>query len=136
MVNSLFENCLKYCREFKFLKKVKKMQSKSHGVAHWKLQRISAIAMIPLVIWFVSSLIFSLINSYDQSVAWLQNPLNATGLVLLFGTLYFHAASGLQVVIEDYVHNEGLKIMSLILIKLLSILLGVLSILCVLKIYL
>ena len=136
MVNSLFERCLKYCREFKFLKKVKKMQSKSHGVAHWKLQRISAIAMIPLVIWFVSSLTFSLINSYDQSVAWLQNPLNATGLVLLFGTLYFHAASGLQVVIEDYVHNEGLKIMSLILIKLLSILLGVLSILCVLKIYL
>ena len=136
MVNSLFESCLKYYREFKFLKKVKKMQSKSHGVAHWKLQRISAIAMIPLVIWFVSSLTFSLINSYDQSVAWLQNPLNATGLVLLFGTLYFHAASGLQVVIEDYVHNEGLKIMSLILIKLISILLGVLSILCVLKIYL
>ena len=136
MVNSLFESCLKYYREFKFLKKVKKMQSKSHGVAHWKLQRISAIAMIPLVIWFVSSLTFSLINSYHQSVAWLQNPLNATGLVLLFGTLYFHAASGLQVVIEDYVHNEGLKIMSLILIKLLSILLGVLSILCVLKIYL
>ena len=136
MVNSLFESCLKYCREFKLLKKVKKMQSKSHGVAHWKLQRISAIAMIPLVIWFVSSLTFSLINSYDQSVAWLQNPLNATGLVLLFGTLYFHAASGLQVVIEDYVHNEGLKIMSLILIKLVSVLLGVLSILCVLKIYL
>ena len=127
MVNSLSQNCLK---------KVIKMQSKSHGVAHWKLQRISAIAMIPLVIWFVSSLTFSLINSYDQSVAWLQNPLNATGLVLLFGTLYFHAASGLQVVIEDYVHNEGLKIISLILIKLLSILLGVLSILCVLKIYL
>ena len=136
MVNSLFESCLKYCREFKVLEKVKKMQSKSHGVAHWKFQRISAIAMIPLVIWFVSSLTFSLTNSYDQSVAWLQNPLNATGLVLLFGTLYFHAASGLQVVIEDYVHNEGLKIMSLILIKLISILLGVLSILCVLKIYL
>ena len=136
MVNSVFESCLKYCREFKLLEKVKKMQSKSHGVAHWKLQRISAIAMIPLVIWFVSSLTLSLTNSYDQSVAWLQNPLNATGLVLLFGTLYFHAASGLQVVIEDYVHNEGLKIMSLILIKLLSILLGVLSILCVLKIYL
>ena len=127
MVNSLYQSCLK---------KVMKMQSKSHGVVHWKLQRISAIAMIPLVIWFVSSLTFSLINSYDQSVAWLQNPLNATGLVLLFGTLYFHAASGLQVVIEDYVHNEGLKIMSLILIKLLSVLLGVLSILCVLKIYL
>ena len=127
MVNSLLQNCLK---------KVIKMQYKSNGVVHWKLQRISAIAMIPLVIWFVSSLVFSLTNTYDQSVSWLQSPLNATGLVLLFGTLYFHAASGLQVVIEDYVHNEGLKIMSLILIKLLSVLLGVLSILCVLKIYL
>ncbi len=127
MVNSLSQSCLK---------KVIKMQSKSNSVVHWKLQRISAIAMIPLVIWFVSSLVFSLTNTYDQSVSWLQSPLNATGLVLLFGTLYFHAASGLQVVIEDYVHNEGLKIMSLILIKLLSVLLGVLSILCVLKIYL
>ncbi len=127
MVNSLSQSCLK---------KVIKMQSKSNGVVHWKLQRISAIAMIPLVIWFVSSLVFSLTNTYDQSVSWLQSPLNATGLVLLFGTLYFHAASGLQVVIEDYVHNEGLKIMSLILIRLLSVLLGVLSILCVLKIYL
>ena len=127
MVNSLSQSCLK---------KVIKMQSKSNGVVHWKLQRISAIAMIPLVIWFVSSLVFSLTNTYDQSVSWLQSPLNATGLVLLFGTLYFHAASGLQVVVEDYVHNEGLKIMSLILIKLLTVLLGVLSILCVLKIYL
>ena len=127
MVNSLSQSCLK---------KVMQMKSKSHGVVHWKLQRISAIAMIPLIIWFVSSLIFSLINGYDQSITWLQSPLNATGMVLLFGTLYFHAASGLQVVIEDYVHNEGLKIMSLILIKLVSVLLGVLSILCVLKIYL
>ena len=127
MVNNLSKSCLK---------KVMKMQTKSHGVVHWKLQRISAIAMIPLIIWFVSSLVFSLINGYDQSINWLQSPLNATGMVLLFGTLYFHAASGLQVVVEDYVHNKGLKIMSLIIIKLLSVLLGVLSILCVLKIYL
>ena len=53
MVNSLSQSRLK---------KVMKMQSKSHGVVHWKLQRISAIAMIPLIIWFVSSLVFSLIN--------------------------------------------------------------------------
>ena len=49
MVNSLSQSCLK---------KVMKMQSKSHGVVHWKLQRISAIAMIPLISWFVSSLVF------------------------------------------------------------------------------
>ena len=119
------------------LNKVQAMKSlKNHGLAHWKLQRISAIAMIPLVIWFTSSLMLVLINGYEQSIEWLQNPFNATGLILLFGILYFHAASGLQVVIEDYVHHEGLKIVSLILIKLVAFVLGVLSILCVLKIFL
>ena len=119
------------------LNKVQAMKSlKNHGLAHWKLQRISAIAMVPLVIWFTSSLILVLINGYEQSIEWLQNPFNATGLILLFGILYFHAASGLQVVIEDYVHHEGLKIASLILIKLVALVLGVLSILCVLKIFL
>ena len=117
--------------------KVKEMKTlKTHGVSHWKLQRISAIAMIPLVIWFISSLMLTLMEGYEQSIEWLQSPINATGLILLFGTLYFHAASGLQVVIEDYVHHEGLKTVSLILIKLISVLLGTLSILCVLKIYL
>ena len=117
--------------------KVQEMKTlKTHGVNHWKLQRISAIAMIPLVIWFTSSLMLVLMEGYEQSIEWLQSPINATGLILLFGTLYFHAASGLQVVIEDYVHHEGLKTVSLILIKIIAVLLGTLSILCVLKIYL
>ena len=117
--------------------KVQEMKTlKTHGVSHWKLQRISAIAMIPLIIWFISSLMLTLMEGYEQSIEWLQSPINATGLILLFGTLYFHAASGLQVVIEDYVHHEGLKTVSLILIKLIAVLLGTLSILCVLKIYL
>ena len=109
---------------------------KHHGVGHWKLQRISAIAMIPLVLWFVPSLLFTLMSGYEDAIMWVQSPFNATGLILLFGTLFFHATLGLQVVIEDYVHLEGLKIISIILIKLIAILLGVLSILCVLKIFL
>lgn len=117
--------------------KVQDMGSeKHHGVGHWKLQRISAIAMLPLVLWFVPSLLFTLMSGYNDSIIWVQNPFNATGLVLLFGTLFFHSALGLQVVIEDYVHLEGLKIISIILIKLSAILLGVLSILCVLKLFL
>jgi succinate dehydrogenase / fumarate reductase membrane anchor subunit len=120
----------------KFIKVEDMKTQKTHGVGHWKLQRISAIAMIPLVIWFTTSLMLTLMDGYEQSIEWLQSPFNATGLILLFGTLYFHAASGLQVVIEDYVHHEGLKIVSLILIKLIATVLGVLSILCVLKIYL
>ena len=67
---------------------------KTHGVGHWKLQRISAIAMVPLVVWFTSSLMLILMGGYEQSIEWLQSPFNATGLILLFGTLYFHAALG------------------------------------------
>ena len=127
MNNSTVQNLIK-------VKDMKKL--KTHGVGHWKLQRISALAMIPLVIWFTTSLMLTLMDGYEQSIEWLQSPFYATGLILLFGTLYFHAASGLQVVIDDYVHNEGLKIVSLILIKLIATVLGVLSILCVLKIFL
>ena len=127
MNNSINDNLIKV-EDLKTLK--------TDGVGHWKLQRVSAIAMVPLVVWFTSSLMLILMGGYEQSIEWLQSPFNATGLILLFGTLYFHAALGLQVVIEDYVHHEGLKIVSLILIKLIAILLGILSILCVLKIYL
>ena len=118
------------------LGKVQGLGSAKHGVSHWKIQRITAIGMIPLLLWFIPSLLITILGSYDEGVLWIQNPFNATGLILLIGTLFFHASLGLQVVIEDYVHSEGLKVLSIMLIKLLSILLGVLSILCVLKIFL
>jgi len=116
------------------LGKVQGLGSAKHGVGHWKIQRITAIAMVPLVLWFIPSLLITILSGYSVSIEWIKNPFNATGLILLIGTLFFHASLGLQVVIEDYVHSEGLKIISITFIKLLSILLGVLSILCVLKI--
>ena len=116
------------------LAKVQGLGSAKHGVGHWKLQRVSAIGMIPLILWFIPSLMLTIISGYNEAILWIQNPFNATGLILLLGTIFFHASLGLQVVIEDYVHSEGLKIISITFIKLLSILLGVLSILCVLKI--
>ena len=118
------------------LAKVQGLGSAKHGVGHWKLQRVSAIGMIPLILWFIPSLMLTIISGYNEAILWIQNPFNATGLILLLGTIFFRASLGLQVVIEDYVHSEGLKIISITFIKLLSILLGVLSILCVLKIFL
>lgn len=118
------------------LAKVQGLGSAKHGVGHWKLQRVSAIGMIPLILWFIPSLMLTIISGYNEAILWIQNPFNATGLILLLGAIFFHASLGLQVVIEDYVHSEGLKIISITFVKLLSILLGVLSILCVLKIFL
>ena len=118
------------------LAKVQGLGSAKHGVGHWKIQRLSAVGMIPLILWFIPSLMLTIISGYNEAILWIQNPFNATGLILLLGTIFFHASLGLQVVIEDYVHSEGLKIISIIFVKLSSILLGVLSIFCVLKIFL
>ena len=118
------------------LAKVQGLGSAKHGVGHWKIQRLSAVGMIPLILWFIPSLMLTIISGYNEAILWIQNPFNATGFILLLGTIFFHASLGLQVVIEDYVHSEGLKIISIIFVKLSSILLGVLSILCVLKIFL
>ena len=118
------------------LAKVQGLGSAKHGVGHWKIQRLSAVGMIPLILWFIPSLMLTIISGYNEAILWIQNPFNATGLILLLGTIFFHASLGLQVVIEDYVHSEGLKVISIIFVKLSSILLGVLSILCVLKIFL
>ena len=118
------------------LAKVQGLGSAKHGVGHWKIQRLSAVGMIPLILWFIPSLMLTIISGYNEAILWIQNPFNATGLILLLGTIFFHASIGLQVVIEDYVNSEGLKIISIIFVKLSSILLGVLSILCVLKIFL
>jgi len=103
------------------------------GTGHWWLQRLSAIALVPLVLWFVASIV-SLSGSGQAEVkAWLDNPLAALLFVLLLGGGFFHLKLGLQVVIEDYFHAGAAKLALLILNTFASIALAGASILAVLK---
>jgi len=104
------------------------------GVKHWWLQRLTAIAMVPLVIWFAFAVASLAGADYAQVQAWIARPLVAGLLVLLIGTLYFHAQLGLQVVIEDYVHAKAAQLALLIAIKFVAILLAVVGVLAVLRI--
>ena len=65
------------------LGKVQGLGSAKHGVGHWKIQRITAIGMIPLLLWFIPSLLITILGSYNEGILWIQNPFNATGLILL-----------------------------------------------------
>lgn len=86
------------------LGKVRGLGSAKHGVMHWWLQRVTAVAMIPLFIWFVNALVSVMISPDVLAVAgWFSSPVNAVSLVLLLCAMFFHAKLGLQVVIEDYV---------------------------------
>jgi len=108
--------------------------SAKEGVNHWWAQRMTAVALTPLSLWFVISLVFLVHAEHAEVVHWIANPLNTVLLVLLLVSTFYHAMLGLQVVIEDYVHVEGVKLAALLLMKFLLIVLGTLAVLAVLRI--
>jgi succinate dehydrogenase / fumarate reductase, membrane anchor subunit len=116
------------------LGRVRGLGAAKSGVHHWWMQRVTAVALVPLTLWFVIGLIGQFGEDHASMVAWLSGPVTATIAVLTVFALFYHAKLGLQVVIEDYVHTEWLKITSLIVLKLVVIFLGGLSILSILKI--
>jgi succinate dehydrogenase / fumarate reductase membrane anchor subunit len=108
--------------------------SAKEGVGHWWAQRLTAVALVPLSLWFVTSVIALAGADHGVVVAWLANPLSAIIMVLLIGATFYHAALGVQVVIEDYVHAEGVKFAALVLNNLICFALAVAGIFAVLKI--
>ena len=118
------------------LAKVKGLGASGEGSHHWWLQRVSAIALVPLSLWFVFSVINHIGDDYSAVTAWISQPSVALVLILYFGFMFFHAQLGIQVVIEDYVHSEPLKIISLLLVKAIAIVAGLAAILAVLRVML
>src|SRR5215469_15220862 len=108
--------------------------SAKEGVAHWWAQRVTAVALVPLLLWFVVSLIA--LTGADQKavVAWLHAPFPAIVTVLLLIAGFYHMSLGVQVVIEDYVHDEWIKISALVLNKLVAFALAATGIFAVLRI--
>ena len=80
------------------------------GTSHWWMQRVTAVALIPLSFWLISFLQLSLNAPYQQTVAWLIKPVNTVGMTAWIIGVFYHAALGLQVVIEDYIAAEWVKI--------------------------
>lgn len=85
------------------------------GVGHWWVQRVTAVALVPLTLWFVVSLLSLHLRSYDEVRGWLGQPWVAVLTLLLVITLAWHSKLGVQVVIEDYVHGKGAKTALLLL---------------------
>jgi succinate dehydrogenase / fumarate reductase membrane anchor subunit len=108
--------------------------SAKHGLQHWWAQRVTAVALVPLTLWFVFSAIH--LNGADQAAVrdWLRRPASAIMMSLFIVATFYHLALGVQVVIEDYIHREGVKLTSLLLVKGLIVLLASAALFTVLRV--
>ncbi len=116
------------------LGKVRGFGAAKGGTHHWWMQRLTAIALVPLVIWLVVSLVALTGANHALLVAWVANPFVATLLVLFLGAAFYHLKLGGQVVIEDYIHSEGPKMAFQILLTFFCFIVGLVSIIAVLTI--
>ena len=116
--------------------RVRGLGSGREATAHWWAQRLSSIALAPLVLWFVFAAISLVGADYLSVVAWLGVHGNAVLMILLVATLFYHADLGLKVVVEDYVHREGVKIAALVAVHVAATLLATTSVLAVVRLML
>lgn len=118
------------------LHKAQGLGSSKSGVRHWLAQRITAIGLIPLGLWFMASLIILVTAPFDVAQQWLHSPWVA-GLALLFMAIsFYHGALGLQVVLEDYISRELMRGTLILTTKFLSLLMTLLVGLSILKTFL
>jgi succinate dehydrogenase / fumarate reductase membrane anchor subunit len=108
--------------------------SAKEGVEHWWGQRLSALALVPLSLWFVASVIAHAGADYQAFTQWVASPVVAVLLILTIVTTFYHTLLGVQVVIEDYVHGEGAKLALLVALRFICYALGLAAVFAVLRI--
>jgi succinate dehydrogenase / fumarate reductase membrane anchor subunit len=116
------------------LAEVRGLGSAKHGVKHWWMQRLTAIALLPLAIWILISLLRLLHADYPTARHFVAEPLHAVLIVAFIIAMFWHAQLGLQVVIEDYVHTRWLELSSILVVKFLCLLGALASTLAVVRI--
>jgi succinate dehydrogenase / fumarate reductase membrane anchor subunit len=87
--------------------------SSGKGSGHWWAQRLSAIALIFVGLWFLTSILMLDDLHFGAVSVWLAAPFNSILMALTFATIVYHSKLGVQVVIEDYVHGASVQILSL-----------------------
>jgi succinate dehydrogenase / fumarate reductase membrane anchor subunit len=116
------------------LARVEGLGAAHSGTGHFWRQRVSAVALIPLSIWFLYAALALVGADRSVAVGFLHQPVNAIAMALFVVAMLHHSVLGLQVVIEDYVHNEGWKIALFLFTQLLAWVIGAACLFAIVKI--
>ena len=116
------------------LARARGLGSAKYGVHHWWAQRLTAIALIPLVVWFAISLVMMSGADYNVVRAWIGSPVVMVLLILTITIGLHHGQLGLQVVIEDYVRGDGWKLALIVLVRFIAVFFGLAAVVAILRI--
>lgn len=116
------------------LSRARGLGSAKSGTHHWWMQRITALALVPLTLWFVAFLVVVVTADHETVIAWLRSPVVVILTSALIVAVFYHGALGMQVVIEDYVHVEALKLAGIVAVNFASMLLAAVCLFAVLSI--
>ncbi|MGC1409944.1 MAG: succinate dehydrogenase, hydrophobic membrane anchor protein [Acetobacteraceae bacterium] len=103
------------------------------GATHWWAQRLTSLALVPLTLWFICAMVRMIGATRDDVVSWMAGPLPIVLLTALVIATFHHLQAGLQVVIEDYVHRDWLRVGSILVIKAIALLLALACIVSTLR---
>jgi len=99
------------------LRRARWLGSAKAGVDHWWIQRVTAVALVPLTLWLAASLIALTGSDYNTFIAWLRAPYATILMIFLLIALLHDMALGLQVVVEDYIRADVVKIPAVVTIR-------------------
>lgn len=116
------------------LARVRGLGTAKDGTHHWWLQRVTSVALVPLVLWFAFSLLSVSHADYEVFHHWLAHPVNAGLMIALILAAFYHANLGMQVIYEDYVKPECAKYVALLATQLALFLLSAIAVVAVLKV--
>ena len=119
----------------KLLTPLRILMSASEAVHHWWAQRLTAVVLIPLSLWFVYSLTTMYSANYETVTLWLNNTTNSLLMLFFILSLYYHAVLGLQVVIEDYVESDWQRKSLILLIKIIFSIVALSAVIAIFLIY-
>lgn len=118
------------------LKKIKIYPATKTGAHHWLMQRVSAVALLPLMIWLAVSFVKIIQDPEANMAVFFAYPVNAVMGILLVSTALYHGSLGMQVIIEDYIAQKMIRRFMIVAVHFLSITTAIAAILSIVRLHL